>query len=95
MPPFEFRRSSDATPFLSENDLRPLLRLEDLIPAMEKALIDFSSGHVIQPVRRIVPVPQYKGLMGSMPAVYGDVMGAKLVNVYPKMERATYRRTRR
>jgi ornithine cyclodeaminase/alanine dehydrogenase-like protein (mu-crystallin family) len=84
LPPFEFRRSSDATPFLSENDLRPLLRLEDLIPAMEKALIDFSSGHVIQPVRRIVPVPQYKGLMGSMPAVYGDVMGAKLVNVYPE-----------
>jgi ornithine cyclodeaminase/alanine dehydrogenase-like protein (mu-crystallin family) len=84
LPSFEFRRSSDATPFLHEKDIRPLLRLEDLIPAMEKALVDFSAGSVIQPVRSIIPVPQYKGLMGAMPAVYGDVMGAKLVNVYPE-----------
>lgn len=83
MPPFEFRRSSDATPFLREEDIRPLLRLEDLIPAMERALIDFSAGHVIQPLRRIIPVPQHNGRMGSMPAVYGDVLGAKLVNVFP------------
>lgn len=70
-------------PFLDEDDLRPLLRLENLIPAMEQALIDFSSGQVLQPVRSIVPVPQHNGLMGLMPAVYGDIMGTKLVNVYP------------
>src|ERR1700684_3281320 len=56
LPPFEFRRSSDETPFLLEEDIRPLLRLEDLIPAMERALTDFSAGHVIQPLRRIIPV---------------------------------------
>jgi ornithine cyclodeaminase/alanine dehydrogenase-like protein (mu-crystallin family) len=80
---FEFRRSSDATPFLREEDIRPLLRLEDLIPTMERALTDFSAGHVIQPLRRIIPVPQHNGRMGSMPAVYGDILGAKLVNVFP------------
>ena len=69
--------------FLDEETVRPLLRMEDLIPAMERALIDFSSGRVQQPVRSIVPVPQYHGLMGVMPAVYGEVMGAKLVNLYP------------
>lgn len=70
-------------PFLDEEAIRPLLRLEDLIPAMEQALIDFSSGRVLQPVRSIVPVPQHNGLMGLMPAMYGDIMGTKLVNVYP------------
>jgi ornithine cyclodeaminase/alanine dehydrogenase-like protein (mu-crystallin family) len=69
--------------FLDEDAIRPLLCLEDLIPAMEQALIDFSSGRVLQPVRSIVPVPQHNGLMGLMPAMYGDIMGTKLVNVYP------------
>jgi thiomorpholine-carboxylate dehydrogenase len=69
--------------FLDEDTIRPLLPLEDLIPAMEQALIDFASGRVLQPVRSIVPVPQHSGLMGLMPAVYGDLMGTKLVNVYP------------
>lgn len=50
---------------------------------MERTLIDFSAGRVIQPVRGIIPIPQHNGRMGSMPAVYGDIMGAKLVNVYP------------
>ena len=50
---------------------------------MELALADFSSGRVQQPVRSIVSLPQYAGFMGIMPAVYGDIMGAKLVNLYP------------
>jgi len=69
--------------FLDEEALRPLLRLEDLIPAMERALADFSAGRVIHPVRSIVAIPQHRGFMGLMPAVYGEVMGAKLVNLYP------------
>lgn len=69
--------------FLDESAIHPLLRLEDLIPAMEQALIDFSAGRVLQPVRSIVAVPQHNGLMGLMPAVYGGLMGTKLVNVYP------------
>ena len=70
--------------FLDENAIRPLLKYEDLIPAMERALADFSAGRVTQPVRSIVPVAQYHGFMGVMPAVYGDVTGAKLVNLYPE-----------
>lgn len=70
--------------FLDEETLRPLLRLEDLIPAMERALADFSTGRVVQPVRSIVPVAEHRGFMGVMPAVYGDVMGAKLVTLYPE-----------
>jgi thiomorpholine-carboxylate dehydrogenase len=75
--------SVPAVPFLDEASIRHVLRLEDLIPAMEQALIDFSAGRVLQPVRSITELPQHGALMGVMPAVYGDVMGAKLVNVYP------------
>ena len=75
--------STPAVPFLDEAAIGRVLRLEDLIPAMERALIDFSSGRVQQPVRSIISIAQYSGLMGIMPAVYGDIMGAKLVNVYP------------
>jgi thiomorpholine-carboxylate dehydrogenase len=67
---------------LNEEQVRGLLRLEDLIPAMEKALIDFSAGSIRQPVRSIVAVPEHGGLWGLMPAVCDDVMGIKLVTVY-------------
>ena len=66
----------------SEEQVRGLLRLEDLIPAMERALIDFSAGRIRQPVRSVVPVPEHGGLWGLMPAVCGDVLGIKLVTVY-------------
>jgi ornithine cyclodeaminase/alanine dehydrogenase-like protein (mu-crystallin family) len=77
------RNPAPAVPFLDEAAVRGVLRLEDLIPAMERALIDFSAGRVLQPVRSIIPLPQHNALMGIMPAVYGDIMGSKLVNVYP------------
>jgi len=69
--------------FLDEAAIRPLLSFESLIPVMQSALIDFSAGHVSQPVRGILSIKQYSGFMGVMPAVYGDLMGAKLVTLYP------------
>ena len=39
-------------PYLDEARVRALLRLEDLIPVMERALIDFSAGRVAQPPGR-------------------------------------------
>jgi ornithine cyclodeaminase/alanine dehydrogenase-like protein (mu-crystallin family) len=69
--------------FFDESAVRKLLRYEDLISTMERALIDFSAGRVLQPVRSILPAEAYQGFFGIMPAVYGDVMGAKLVTLYP------------
>lgn len=67
---------------LNEDKVRELLSLEDLIPAVEKALIDFSAGRIQQPVRSVLPVPKHNGLWALMPAVLDDVMGAKLVTLY-------------
>ena len=69
--------------FISEEQVRELLRLEDLIPALEHALVAFSGGLVRQPLRTIIPIEEHHAFLGVMPAVYGEVMGAKLVCVYP------------
>jgi thiomorpholine-carboxylate dehydrogenase len=68
---------------LNEEQVRGILDMESLIPAMEKALVDFSAGRVVQPVRNSLLVPERSAFFGVMPAVYGEVMGAKLVTVYP------------
>src|SRR5271155_4438200 len=70
-------------PFLDENQVRAVLSYEELIPAIRQALMDFSAGRVQQPVRAIIPVSSYGGWFGIMPAVYGGVMGAKMVTFYP------------
>jgi ornithine cyclodeaminase/alanine dehydrogenase-like protein (mu-crystallin family) len=69
---------------LSEEQVRALLSYEELIPAMRKALMDFSAGRVLQPLRAILPVAAHGGWFGVMPAVYGTVMGAKMVAFYPR-----------
>jgi ornithine cyclodeaminase/alanine dehydrogenase-like protein (mu-crystallin family) len=69
-------------PFLDEEQVRRHLRMEQLIPAMEKALIDFSGGRVIQPVRSVIPVNPPGGFFGLMPALT-DGLGVKIVTFYP------------
>jgi ornithine cyclodeaminase/alanine dehydrogenase-like protein (mu-crystallin family) len=68
---------------INEAQVRALLCYEELIPAIRQALMDFSAGRVHQPVRTIIPVPSHGGWFGIMPAVYGPVMGAKMVAFYP------------
>jgi ornithine cyclodeaminase/alanine dehydrogenase-like protein (mu-crystallin family) len=69
---------------LSEADVAKVLRYEQLIPAMEKALSAFSAGRVIQPVRNMLTIEEGKRYLGIMPAVAVDGMGAKLVCFFPK-----------
>jgi thiomorpholine-carboxylate dehydrogenase len=67
---------------LDEEAVRRVLRTEDLIPAMERALCDLSSGRVVQPLRTVLPIAEHAGFLGSMPA-YAGALGAKLVTFYP------------
>jgi ornithine cyclodeaminase/alanine dehydrogenase-like protein (mu-crystallin family) len=68
---------------LNEERVRELLRWEQLIPAIESALAEFSLGRVIQPVRQMLTIEERKRYLGVMPAVAADAMGAKLVSFYP------------
>jgi len=69
--------------FLNEEQVRQHLRMADLIPAMEKALIDFSAGKVTQPVRSVIKVDPPGGFLGLMPALTPDGLGLKAVTFYP------------
>jgi len=67
---------------LDEEQVRQHLRMEDLIPAMEKALIDFSAGKVTQPVRSVITVDPPGGFFGMMPALTTEGLGIKIVTFY-------------
>ena len=71
--------------FLDEEQVRKRLRMADLIPAMDKALIDFSAGKVTQPVRSVISVDgaAATGFLGLMPALTPDGLGLKAVTFYP------------
>jgi ornithine cyclodeaminase/alanine dehydrogenase-like protein (mu-crystallin family) len=69
--------------FLNEEQVRNHLQMTDLIPAMEKALIDFSSDKVTQPVRSVIKVDPPGGFLGLMPALTPNGLGLKAVTFYP------------
>jgi ornithine cyclodeaminase/alanine dehydrogenase-like protein (mu-crystallin family) len=69
--------------FFGEGDVRRLLRMQDLIPAMERALAELSAGSVVQPLRTVVQVAEHRGFLGVRPAYGGGALGAKLVTFYP------------
>ena len=71
--------------WLSEQDVRAVLSLPELIDAMESALAAFSTGKVDQPVRTAIEVHD-RTFFASMPAYDGahGILGAKLVTVYPE-----------
>jgi ornithine cyclodeaminase/alanine dehydrogenase-like protein (mu-crystallin family) len=57
--------------------------MEDLIPTMEKALMDLSGGKVKQPVRSVITVDPPGGFYGMMPALTPEGLGQKIVTFYP------------
>lgn len=69
--------------WLDEEEVRSLLRMEELIPAMANALRDLSAGRIEQPLRLVLPVAEHQGFFGVMPAFGGGALGAKLVTFYP------------
>src|SRR5438874_11519814 len=73
---------SDGPLHLDEQKVRKHLQIEELIPAMEKALIDFSAGKVTQPVRSVITVDPPGGFFGMMPALTPEGLGIKIVTFY-------------
>ncbi len=69
---------------LSEDDVRTVLSMDDLVRAMHEALAQFSAGEVQQPLRTVLEVGQQKAYFGVMPAAIHEppVLGAKLVTVF-------------
>src|SRR5664279_3135495 len=70
--------------WLSESDVRAALPMRELIDAMESALIAFSAGRVVQPVRTVMEIGD-RSFFALMPALdsEGSLLGTKLVTVLP------------
>lgn len=70
---------------LTEFDVRTVLSMDDLIPTMQGALAQFSTGGVQQPLRTVLEVGAQRAFFGLMPAYVGSprALGTKLVTVYP------------
>lgn len=69
---------------ISEDEVERLLELSELRVVMEAALTELSAGCVTQPLRTVIPISKHAGWFGLMPAVYKDVIGVKLVTVFPQ-----------
>jgi alanine dehydrogenase len=69
---------------LTEQHVRSLLPMPDLIAAMEAAVARFSAGEVLQPVRTVLTVGPTRAYFGVMPAYVEQParLGAKLVTVF-------------
>lgn len=69
---------------LTEQHVASLLSMDDLIAMMETALMRFSAGEVLQPVRSVLTVGPQKAYFGLMPAYVPTPpqLGAKLVTVF-------------
>ncbi len=74
--PYELR-------YFDEETVRRHLDWDALIEAMEGALIAFSRGESMHPVRTILTIEEGRRYVGLMPAVVGNVMGLKYVTFYP------------
>jgi ornithine cyclodeaminase/alanine dehydrogenase-like protein (mu-crystallin family) len=68
---------------LTEDQIRRVLPLDDLITTMEDALARFSAGDVVQPVRTVLSVGPQNGFFGVMPAFAPPAaLGCKLVTLF-------------
>ncbi|HVO34415.1 MAG TPA: ornithine cyclodeaminase family protein [Gemmatimonadales bacterium] len=72
---------------LSEADLKRVLDMGELIPAMRDALAHFSRGDVVQPVRATLKIEPAGGYYSTMPAYLrderGGALGMKSVSFFP------------
>jgi len=74
------------TMLLDEKTLRQVLEMKDLIPLMERALADFSTGKANQPVRSVLYPEGHHSVLGVMPGFLPEnqALGVKVVTFVPR-----------
>jgi alanine dehydrogenase len=70
---------------LSQDDVRRLLDLDELIDALADAFVEVSAGGASVPPRVAAFVPE-RGLLAAMPGYAAGVLETKLVSVFPGSE---------
>jgi ornithine cyclodeaminase/alanine dehydrogenase-like protein (mu-crystallin family) len=67
---------------LSQEEVARLLDVDLLLPRLERAFVELSSGRASVPPRVAASVPE-RGLLAAMPGYVDGVLEAKLVTVFP------------
>jgi len=69
---------------LSEKQVQSLIDIDELIAALERAHIQYSTGKAVMPVRLVVPLPQIQGRISSMPGflIEDNALGMKVVTYF-------------
>lgn len=78
---------------LSEADVRSVLDMDDLIEAVERAMVSLSAGDVSLPPRAGAVVAERAAILAAMPAYLpsSDALTTKLVSVFPQnLDRPTH-----
>lgn len=68
---------------LDDAAVRRHLSLDELLPAIERALIDLSNGRVVQPLRTVLELPAPGSLLFVKPALAGGALATKLITQVP------------
>lgn len=66
---------------LDDAAVRRLLRLEDLLAGMRRALMDLSAGRVLQPLRLVMDLPGGQDFLMVKPALTTDALITKLITL--------------
>ena len=71
---------------LSEKQVQSLIDIEELIAALARAHIQYSTGKAVMPVRLVAPLPPIDGRITSMPGYLNDdkALGMKVVTYLQK-----------
>ncbi len=69
---------------LSENQVQSLIDIDELIAALERAHMQYSTGKAVMPVRLVVALPQIQGRITSMPGFLNEdkALGMKVVTYF-------------
>ena len=69
---------------LSEKQVESLIDIDELIAALERAHIQYSTGRAVMPVRLVVPLPKIDGRITSMPGFLDEdqALGMKVVTYF-------------
>jgi alanine dehydrogenase len=69
---------------LSESEVQRLIDLDELIAALRQAHIQYSTGRAVMPVRLVVPLPEVRGRITSMPGYLDQdqALGMKVVTYF-------------
>jgi thiomorpholine-carboxylate dehydrogenase len=68
---------------IDDASVRRHLSLDDLLPAIEQALIDLSAGRVVQPLRTVMELASPGSLLFVKPVLAGKALATKLITQVP------------